>query len=73
MRPADLRFEAAVAPAGGGSTDLALSLEEMERQHIARVLDAEGGRVDAAARRLRLSRSSLYARLKRHGIEVARR
>jgi DNA-binding NtrC family response regulator len=73
LRPADLRFEAGPAPAASGEADLAMSLDDVERAHIERVLAAEGGRVDAAARRLGLSRSSLYARLRRHGIPPPRR
>ena len=50
--------------------DLDRTLIEVEKQHIERVLRAEGGRVEAAARRLGIPRSSLYQRIKRHGIAV---
>ncbi|MCP3164262.1 sigma-54-dependent transcriptional regulator [Myxococcus qinghaiensis] len=61
----DLRFEA--------STDEArveddLTLEELERRHIERVLRRENGHVERAALRLGIPRSSLYERLKRLGI-----
>jgi DNA-binding NtrC family response regulator len=42
-----------------------LTLAEMERRHIAAALEKESGRVAAAARRLGISASSLYERLKR--------
>jgi len=42
-----------------------LTLAEMERRHIAAALEMESGRVAAAARRLGISASSLYERLKR--------
>ncbi|HEU4951192.1 MAG TPA: sigma-54 dependent transcriptional regulator [Holophagaceae bacterium] len=44
-----------------------LTLEALERFHIERVLKAEGGRVEAAARRLGIPRSTLYQKLKAFG------
>jgi len=57
-------------PLGVGSfaNDDNLTLEELERQHIERVLRQEHGRVDEAARRLGLSRSALYERIKKHRV-----
>jgi DNA-binding NtrC family response regulator len=66
----DLRFEAAASADAAG--DAALTLEEMERRHIERVLLAEGGRVEAAARRLGIPRSSLYQKIKRMGLAAPR-
>jgi DNA-binding NtrC family response regulator len=61
----DLRFEAQVpAPPG---PDTSLTLHEVERRHIESVLREENGRVEAAARRLGIPRSSLYQKLKRFG------
>ncbi|MEL6178555.1 MAG: sigma-54 dependent transcriptional regulator [Myxococcota bacterium] len=48
------------------------TLEAIERQHIARVLRAHQGNVSAAARVLGISRTTLYARLKRHGMMLER-
>jgi DNA-binding NtrC family response regulator len=70
----DLRFlgaapdapPAASSPAGRADTQL--TLEEVERRHIAAVLEEEGGRVEAAARRLGVPRSSLYKRLRALGL-----
>ncbi len=47
-----------------------VSLEEVERQHIQNVVRAHGGRVEAAAGALGLPRSSLYAKMKRYGIQA---
>ena len=48
-----------------------LTLEEVERIHIERVLAEEKGRVARAAERLGVSRSSLYDRLRRFGIHAS--
>ncbi|MFP2908562.1 sigma-54-dependent transcriptional regulator [Pyxidicoccus sp. 3LFB2] len=61
----DLRFE--VTPDGAGAEE-DLTLEELERRHIERVLRRENGHVERAAARLGIPRSSLYERLKRLGI-----
>jgi len=62
VRTEDLRFEAAGEP----DEDVDMTLEEIERCHIERVMRAAGGSVEAAAVRLGISRSSLYERLKRY-------
>lgn len=46
----------------------ALSLADAERRHIQAVLQRHGGRVDEAARTLGVPRSTLYYKLKKHGI-----
>ncbi|QSQ25446.1 sigma-54-dependent Fis family transcriptional regulator [Pyxidicoccus parkwayensis] len=61
----DLRFEAPTDEAGAEDD---LTLEELERRHIERVLRRENGHVERAAARLGIPRSSLYERLKRLGI-----
>ena len=48
----------------------AQTLDDAERRHIALVLSQAGGKVDEAARVLALSRSSLYAKLKKYGIKA---
>jgi len=45
------------------------TLDEMERDYIRRVLQAEGGRVEAAAKRLNIPRSTLYAKLKQYQLD----
>jgi DNA-binding NtrC family response regulator len=62
----DLRFEAQAAPAE--AWDTSLTLAEVERRHIERVLREESGRVEPAARRLDIPRSSLYEKIRRLGL-----
>ena len=47
--------------------------DEIEREHIVLALEAEGGKVEAAARRLGMPRSTLYQRLKTLGLTPGRR
>jgi DNA-binding NtrC family response regulator len=44
------------------------TLEEVEREYITNVLSLEGGRVQSAAKKLGIPRSSLYHKLKQYGI-----
>jgi len=46
-----------------------LSLDEMERRHIARVLAIEDGNRSNAAKILRVNRSTLYAKIKKYGMD----
>jgi DNA-binding NtrC family response regulator len=67
IEPRDLRFDYTEATGPPGpATDL--TLLELERRHIERVLQEEGGRVDPTARRLGIPRSTLYQKLKRLGL-----
>ena len=61
----DLRFEAVPPAVDDEST---LTLRELERRHIERVLRDTHGKVESAARRLGISRSSLYQKLKDYGL-----
>jgi DNA-binding NtrC family response regulator len=58
---ADLRFEATQER----DVDV-LTLDELERRHIERIVRLEDGNVDRAATRLGVSRSTLYQKLKRY-------
>jgi DNA-binding NtrC family response regulator len=49
--------------------NLSRTLEEMERDYISQVLQAEGGRVETAARKLGIPRSSLYVKLKQYKLD----
>jgi DNA-binding NtrC family response regulator len=71
LRGGDLRFDAVSAAAPSGPFE-DLTLQEMERRHIERALRAEGGHVPDAARRLGIPRSTLYHKLKRHGIDPSK-
>jgi len=64
----DLRFDPQIehdlAPGGQFRT-----LDEMERHYIEQVLRKEGGRVQSAAKKLGIPRSSLYHKLKQYRVE----
>ncbi len=66
LQPADFQL-GTPGPRAESEVDVSLTLAEVEAQHIHRVLDACGGRVDEAARRLDISRSSLYQRMQKLG------
>ena len=63
----DLHFDGH-SSVGAPYLDSRLTLIELERQHIERVLQEEQGRVEKAAKRLGIPRSSLYQKLKKHNI-----
>jgi DNA-binding NtrC family response regulator len=67
----DLHFDGH-ASVGTPFFDSRLTLIELERQHIERVLNEEGGRVEKAAKRLGIPRSSLYQKIKKHQIPTSR-
>jgi DNA-binding NtrC family response regulator len=67
----DLHFDAALT-SDLSAPEHSLTLLELERRHIALVLQDEDGHVDRAARRLGVPRSSLYQKLKKHGIQLSR-
>ena len=72
LEPADLGE--GPAPAAVGSTPgPRMTLAEAERLHIEAVLREERGAVARAAEVLGISRSSLYERIKKHGIVVGKR
>ncbi|MBL8786934.1 MAG: sigma-54-dependent Fis family transcriptional regulator [Deltaproteobacteria bacterium] len=69
LSAADLRLGAGAAGLERDAGPLEIvSLEENERRYLARVLEAKNGRVDECARALGVPLSSLYQRLKRHGV-----
>jgi len=76
LEPEDLRFEGPggepptlVQPAPG---ETHLTLEELEKRHIERVLREMGGRVADASQRLGIPRSTLYQKLKKFSISLPR-
>lgn len=68
VRAADLGLRAQAA--GGGAAKLEeMSLDEVERYLIQRTLARHEGNVSQAAKALGLSRSAMYRRLQKHGLE----
>ncbi|MBI4543797.1 MAG: sigma-54-dependent Fis family transcriptional regulator [Gemmatimonadetes bacterium] len=68
--PAHLPTElTSVAGPPGPDSDPGLSLDELERRHIARVLAHHAGNRSRAARTLGISRAALYQKLRRYGLE----
>jgi DNA-binding NtrC family response regulator len=55
-------------PVDGAAEIEKLSLAEMERQHIARVLATGGGNLSNVAKILRINRSTLYQKIKKYGL-----
>ncbi len=69
IRPGDFRFGSASRTAVDAS-EAVLTLDDVERNHIAKVLEIEGGHVARAAAQLGVSVSSLYDRIKRYRLTV---
>jgi DNA-binding NtrC family response regulator len=65
----DLNFDGH-ANVGAASFDTRLTLLQLEKQHIQKVLQEEHGRVEKAAKRLGVPRSSLYQKIKKHHIAM---
>ncbi len=70
LTQSDFHFEQ--TPAADQPFSVDLTLGELERVHIVRVLEEERGRVEQAALRLGIPRSSLYQKIKKFGIVVAK-
>ncbi len=67
-----LLFDMSPGAAAAGPDDAGLTLKDVERRHIERVLAEEKGRVETAALRLGIPRSSLYQKLKQFQIAVTK-
>jgi DNA-binding NtrC family response regulator len=67
----DLRLHTDASDAS--RTDPTLSLDEVERLHIERVLETVDGNRVAAARVLGIDRSTLYRKLRRFATDVEKR
>jgi DNA-binding NtrC family response regulator len=68
----DLHFDGDDRGSAGADGGLDLTLKEVEIRHIRRVLEAERGHVERAAERLDVPKSSLYEKIRRHGIVVSK-
>lgn len=68
---ADVQQERRTTPINGASTgNPSSTLEEMERQHIIRVLQEHAGNKSRAARALGIERKTLYQKARRLGIDL---
>jgi DNA-binding NtrC family response regulator len=77
VRARDLHFEFAAETTGSDVaraevTDTNLSLSDVERLYIQKIIQEENGRIERAAQRLGVPRSSLYKKIKAMGIPVSK-
>ncbi|MBK7972580.1 MAG: sigma-54-dependent Fis family transcriptional regulator [Deltaproteobacteria bacterium] len=62
-----VRFDAAASPRDR-TGELSLTLADVERRHLTRMVEAERGNVERAAARLGISRSTLYQKMRELGL-----
>jgi len=65
----DVERERHLVPSNGSTAGLPTTLEDMERQHIVRVLQEHRGNKSKAARALGIERKTLYQKARRLGID----
>jgi transcriptional regulator of acetoin/glycerol metabolism len=63
-RPVAAARPAAKAPAPAAADGAALSLQDLELQNIQRAVDEAGGNISIAAKRLQISRNTIYRKLR---------
>jgi len=68
IRRSDLRFEHPTSESA--ADDTRLTLTEVESRHILRVLKEEDGVIDRAAKRLGITRNTLYYKVRKHRIAL---
>jgi two-component system, NtrC family, response regulator AtoC len=66
LQPADFRLPGAVAQ----TPMLNASLEEVERRHIASILEQTDGNISQAARVLAIDRATLYSKIRKYGLRA---
>ena len=69
IEPRHLRFEGVIEATVDDGEAAHLTLEQLERRHIVRVLHDEGGHVIRTAERLGIPRSTLYQKIKTYGLD----
>ena len=70
IKRSDIRFERGAVMAKGVEDSTRLTLVEAEARHISLVLGEENGSVERAAKRLGITRNTLYYKLRKHRIAV---
>ncbi len=72
IRVSDLSFQLIASPSTQPAVEFGsdLTLEELERRHIALVFQRENGKVDKAADKLGIPRSTLYSKIKQYNITL---
>lgn len=68
-RPAAPALPASYAPSGSGGRSLSKRLSEQERGEIVAAVEQAQGNIAHAARALGINRSTLYYRMRKHGLE----
>jgi DNA-binding NtrC family response regulator len=71
LNPSDplIELAALALPAAAGSATVPETLDEIERRHVALVLQHTGGNKRKAAQLLGISRSTLLNKVRRHGLQ----
>jgi DNA-binding NtrC family response regulator len=69
QHPDNIPSPAAAEPSTMAAVDTRLTIRQMETRYIELVLAEEEGSIDRAARRLGISRSSLYSKIKTREVE----
>lgn len=67
---ADVEHERQLVHSNGATVEIPTTLEDMERQHILRVLQENAGNKSKAARALGIERKTLYQKARRLGIDL---
>ncbi len=70
LRAEDLSYDSFRVQQPEGESGSGLTLDEVQRRHIVRVLEETGGHVERASHRLQIPRSTLYQKLKTMQIVV---
>lgn len=71
IEPLDLGFSTTAKAAASGAPDSKMvSLEEIEKDHIQKVIEASGGNLSRAAEVLGITRSTLYSKIKRYSLDA---
>ncbi len=71
ISPADLPPELRSQDAGSRSADSAANLDRVERDHVCTVLEKCAWNKRMAAKMMGISRSTLYSKIRKHGLECA--